>query len=283
MGLSVHVHRKLHVVGRTSQALKTAQRSENRAPTNPRATTRRKRNLPSPSKRKDAKLRFKGVLIDLGDTLAYIDHAKNLKYQAALASTLKKHGHATRPETLTSVLADLYHTSTKGELQTSQKFWRLMLTKLSIPEQPELIDALQDVRSKHGDNLLTLYDKVPETLTRLEEKYQLALVSNCAPGTDAAIRFLGLADFFPCIILSYEIGVRKPDRRMYLEALKCLGLEADSCVFVADEISDLEGAREVGLKTILVRQGRNTFADAKDVNFQPDYQVNQVSEIAEVL
>ncbi|MGB9135158.1 MAG: HAD family hydrolase [Candidatus Bathyarchaeia archaeon] len=226
---------------------------------------------------------LKGVLIDLGDTLTYLDEAKNREYEAALVSTLKKHGYERHLEDLASVLANMYYSSTKGELKTHQEFWSLMLKKLEIPQQPELIEALQDVRNSHADTIWKLYDKVPETLTILQEKYKLALVSNCALGTDKTIHALGLADFFGCIILSYQVGARKPDRRMYLEALKCLELEAKECVFIADEISDLEGAREVGLKTILVRQGLNTFHDAKNVNFKPDFQVNQISEVTKIL
>jgi putative hydrolase of the HAD superfamily len=128
-----------------------------------------------------------------------------------------------------------------------------------------------------------LYPEVLETLTALKEKYQLALVSNCGLGTDKTIHALGLTGFFSCIILSYQVGVRKPDKRMYLKALKCLGLKAEECVFVADEISDLEGAREIGLETILVQQGLSTLKDAKNTTFEPDFQVNQISEVTKIL
>ena len=77
--------------------------------------------------------------------------------------------------------------------------------------------------------------------------------------------------------------MRKPDRRIYLEALKRIRLKPDECVFVSDEISDLEGAREVGLKTILVHQGPNTLQKAKDPNFKPDFQCNHISEITGLL
>ena len=47
--------------------------------------------------------------------------------------------------------------------------------------------------------------------------------------------------------------------------------------------SDLEGAREVGLKTILVRQGEHTTHNAKDPNFKPEFQCNKISEILNFL
>jgi len=226
---------------------------------------------------------FKRVLIDFGGTLAYLDEAKDREYGEALIATMKRYGYIRRLEDLTSVLANVYVNSTKGELKTPREFWSLVLTKLNIPEHPELWDNLQVVRNNHATIMWKLYDEVPTTLRALEKKYKLALVSNCAVGTDKLIRSLGLDDFFDCIILSYQVGVRKPHSRMYLEALECLGLRAEDCVFVADEISDLEGAREIGLKTMLVLQGQSIFQEAKDLNFRPEFQISQISEVARFL
>jgi putative hydrolase of the HAD superfamily len=226
---------------------------------------------------------FKGVLIDFGGTLAYIDEVEFKEYEKALVAALKKNGYERRLEDLASILAGIYLKSSKGELKTPKEFWNLMLAKLKIPEQSGLPDIMQGVRNNHETTMWKLYDEASATLSILKKKYKLALVSNCAVGTDKVIRSLGLADFFDCITLSYQVGVRKPDKRLYLEALRSLGLEANESVFVADEISDLEGAREIGLKTILVLQGHNTFQEAKDLNFKPDFQITQISEITKIL
>jgi FMN phosphatase YigB (HAD superfamily) len=85
------------------------------------------------------------------------------------------------------------------------------------------------------------------------------------------------------LILPYEVALRKPDKRIYVEALKAVNLSANECIFVADEISDLEGARELGMKTLLVRQGSNTYCEAKDLNFKPDFQCSHFSEIVRFL
>ena len=226
---------------------------------------------------------MKGVLIDFGGTLAFHDEMENMEYESALVSVLKNYGYERDLKGLSSALDSIYVNSTKGEMKTFQEFWSLMLKKLRIPPRPELLDALQEVRNNRLATMYKLYGGVPEMLGVLKKKYKLALVSNCALGADKIIQSLGLNDFFKCIILSYKVGVRKPDKRMYLEALKCLRLEAEECVFVADEISDLEGAREIGLVTILVRQGSSTFQDAKDMNFKPDFQISQIAQVTEIL
>jgi HAD superfamily hydrolase (TIGR01509 family) len=228
-------------------------------------------------------LSFKAALIDFGDTLAYLDEVENRRYKETLVATLMKHGYERHLRDLDSALASIYVSSTKGELKTLQEFWSLVLRKLRIPELPELIDDMENVRNNYSTAVWKLYDGVFAALTILKRKYKLALVSNCSVGTDELIASLGLARFFSCIILSYKVGVRKPDKRMYLEALGCLGLEARECVFVADEISDLEGAREIGLQTMLVKQGSSTFQEAKDLDFRPDFQINRISDIIKFL
>jgi putative hydrolase of the HAD superfamily len=226
---------------------------------------------------------WKGVLVDFGGTLAFLDEMKNQQYDTALLSVLRKYGYTGPLEDLSSVLANIYLNSTTGELKTLQEFWSLMLRKLGMPEDPKLLVDLQEVSDNYATKMWKLYDGVLATLATLKEKYKLALVSNCAVGADKLIHSLGLDNFFRCNILSYQVGVRKPNKRMYCEALRCLKLEAKECVFVADEISDLEGAREIGLATILVRQGSSMFQEAKDVNFKPDFQISQIADVTKIL
>lgn len=229
-------------------------------------------------------MNLKGVLIDFGDTLAYIDEEGSRKYTEALLSILHEFSYRGNFDDLASGFDAAIGNSMKGELKNLQEFWNLLLKNLGIRNKPEvLIEELENVRSRYSTNIFRLYNGATQVLTVLQKKYKLALVSNCAIGTSDVIKDLGLTGYFDCITLSYAVGVRKPDRRIYLDALKCLRLEPYECIFVADEISDLEGAREIGLKTILVRQGPHTYHEAKDSNFKPDYQCDFISEIAKFL
>jgi putative hydrolase of the HAD superfamily len=101
--------------------------------------------------------------------------------------------------------------------------------------------------------------------------------------TREEINNLGLTRFFEHMSLSYEVGVRKPGKRIYLDAIGALRVEGNECVFVADEISDLEGAKPLGMKTVLVRQGPSTYEDAEDINFKPDVECDKISEITRFL
>lgn len=226
---------------------------------------------------------FKGVLVDFGDTLAYFDEERNRRYVEGLLSILRRYGYQKNLDDLNSFLNNAYGNSTKGEVKDFREFWELLLKNLGVPIAPTSIEELEEFRKRHHATIFELYEGAIPVLSTLRRKYKLVLVSNCAIGLSDVLKVLGLARFFECIILSYEVGVRKPHKRIYLEALRRVKLEPDKCVFVSDEISDLEGAREVGLKTLLVRQGPHTTYEAKNPNFKPDFQCNYISEITKLL
>lgn len=228
-------------------------------------------------------LNFKGVLIDFGDTLAYIDKSGNREYHEALLSIVRNVGYQGDLQKLTEAFNDVIWNSMKGEFKDFEEFWKRFVKNLDIPMKSNIIENFENVRAIHSSTVFKLYNGALSVLAELQNKYRLALVSNCAIGTFDVIQALGLESFFECIILSYEVGERKPHRKMYFEALRCLALEPDGCIFVADEISDLEGAREVGMKTLLVRQGIHTFKDAKNPDFQPNFQSNNIAEITRFL
>jgi len=232
---------------------------------------------------KSERLNLKGILIDFGDTVGYIDHDENRRYEKALLSIVRRYGYRKSLSKLSSSLSHAYWNSTKGEIRDFRKFWEILLKDFGVPKSPAVIMSLEKVRNHHYSAIFKLYEGTISVLQVLREKYGLALVSNCAVGLSDVLKALGLESFFECIILSYEIGVRKPDRRIYLKALQELELEPNECIFVADEISDLEGARQVGLKTLLVRQGSHTTHEAKDLNFKPDFECNSISEITRFL
>jgi len=228
-------------------------------------------------------LNLRGVLIDFGYTLAHLNEENVKRYREELVSILTKYGYNKTLDDLVPILDSIYRSSTEGEVKDIHEFWKVLLRNLGVLERPILIQELIELRKNHVLTRFRLYDNVISVLSTLRKNYKLALVSNCFVGLSDILKALNLTRFFECIILSYEVGVRKPDRRIYLEALQRLKLRPEECVFVSDAINDLEGAREVGLKTMLVRQGEYTTHGAKDLNFKPDFQCKHISEIMDYL
>jgi epoxide hydrolase-like predicted phosphatase len=52
------------------------------------------------------------------------------------------------------------------------------------------------------------------------------------------------------VVISAEVGVRKPDPRIYELGARAIGLEPAACVFVDDLPGNLKPARELGMATV---------------------------------
>lgn len=63
---------------------------------------------------------------------------------------------------------------------------------------------------------------------------------------------LGLERFFEFVLTSEEVGVEKPDPRIFWIALERMGLKKEDALYVGDDpASDLEGARNAGIDFVL--------------------------------
>ncbi len=227
---------------------------------------------------------LEGVLLDFGGTLAHVSEEGDRMYKKELLSVLRECEYEGDLDAMTSTLDETLRLSHEGAFKTHEEFWSLVVERLGVLGNVEILRRkLEELRKHHAPTIYKLFDGVTATLEYLQKRYVLALVSNCALGTSDAIRELGLLGFFRCISLSYEVGARKPRRPMYIQTLKCLRLEPYKCIFVADEISDLEGARDVGIRTMLVRQSASTTIDARDPDFKPDFECTRVSEVSRFL
>jgi len=52
-------------------------------------------------------------------------------------------------------------------------------------------------------------------------------------------------------VFSYELGVCKPDKKMFQELIVRAGVPADSIVFADDNSDNIQGAQEVGITTLI--------------------------------
>ena len=86
--------------------------------------------------------------------------------------------------------------------------------------------------------------------------YRLGVVSNADGRVRALLEAAGVSPFLEFVVDSAEVGVEKPDARIFLAATERLGLAPAACAYVGDiyEI-DVEGSRRAGLHPILIGEG----------------------------
>ena len=90
-------------------------------------------------------------------------------------------------------------------------------------------------------------------IQQLKPKYKLAIVSN-ANAVEAKIAHpLSLYDQAHVVVLSYQVGVRKPDPKIYEEAFKHLEVNPGEVVFVDDAPANVEEAIKLGMVGVLFK------------------------------
>jgi len=93
-----------------------------------------------------------------------------------------------------------------------------------------------------------------ELLAELVPHYRLAALSN---SNELHWRLLqedtGIDAFFELALSSHELGRVKPDRRAYESALARLGVAPEAVVFLDDNLPNVEGATNVGIRAYLAR------------------------------
>lgn len=94
---------------------------------------------------------------------------------------------------------------------------------------------------------------------------ELCLLSNYSCWYELVDAQLKLQRFFPPhrTILSYRIGVRKPETQAFQAACDALGLPPVQCLFVDDRASNCAAAQELGMRTAVCR----TAADLRNALF----------------
>jgi putative hydrolase of the HAD superfamily len=79
------------------------------------------------------------------------------------------------------------------------------------------------------------------------------VVSDCSPELPQLWKETPFAPLFDATVFSCDVGIRKPNAKIYLEACRRLGVEPAECLFIGDGGSgELTGAAAVGMHAVLI-------------------------------
>ena len=96
-----------------------------------------------------------------------------------------------------------------------------------------------------------------ELVDRLSTRFQLGLIANQGPECRERLEALGLLHHFPVAVLGDELGLAKPDARLFQLALEGAGVPPQECAMIGDRLdNDIGPAAALGLRTIWVRWPR---------------------------
>lgn len=99
-----------------------------------------------------------------------------------------------------------------------------------------------------------------EALQALQGKYRLVLATNAADSAEsqvrAALRRVGLDEYFELVLLARELGARKPEPDFFRVVASVLQCEPGEIVVVGDDYeADVTGAKQAGMHAIWFNYG----------------------------
>ena len=128
-----------------------------------------------------------------------------------------------------------------------------------------------------------LYPDTVKCLQVLGEKYHLGIIANQIPGAEQRLEAMGIRRYFDVFVSSAEEGVAKPDPGIFKLALARAGCAPEQAVMIGDRIdNDIVPAKQLGMKTVWIRQGYGKYWNIQGDCETPDYEVNSLSELLSV-
>jgi putative hydrolase of the HAD superfamily len=187
----------------------------------------------------------RAYLIDLYDTLVSSDWERWRRELSGMAGIsvdrLDEAFHETRAARNTGGYPDL-ETSTRAVVRAA-----------GIDDDERTVRRWVDMDTEFMRTAVHLHEDSLPTVRALRARGSSAvLVSNCGPDTGLLVERLRLDAEFDALILSFELGARKPDPTIYRAALAAVGAVAADAVFVDDQATYCDGARALGIDTRLI-------------------------------
>jgi putative hydrolase of the HAD superfamily len=169
----------------------------------------------------------------------------------------------------------------------SQERFRLLLQALghdTTGTPPEILDSLT---TAHMDQLQESFEVRPETLEVLKwaaSRFRRAMISNFdyAPALHTALDRFGIRTAFESVIVSVDVGWRKPSRIIFDRALEGLGIQASEALFIGDQLYvDVYGAVNAGIDVVWIETENQDWLVPKLP--EPTYKVRSIEEVIPLL
>jgi putative hydrolase of the HAD superfamily len=210
----------------------------------------------SPSRSSQGYPRTDALLRTLGMSMSYEDW---LHHWGAVSTDLDRRSAETLVEYTMRDVADAF------------------LPRVGIPPEGEHADTVIASFLAEWNTGVTGIDGVPEMLRELSTQHRLAVVSNTHDRdlVPDQLERLGIASYLDVVVLSVEVGVRKPHPDIYRTALRSLAARPEDAVFVGDTVdADHAGPVRAGMRAILV---------GEDVAVPASQRITRVTELPSAL
>ena len=176
----------------------------------------------------------------------------------------------------------LEYTWLRSLMKRHKDFWQITEDSLDKSMKAFNIDT------KMKDELLNLYkvlspfQEVPKTLKTLKEKnFKLAILSNGTPSLlNELVKSNNLDNLFDDLFSIEEVGVYKPDSKVYDLPIKKYEIKKNEVAFLSANTWDVSGAGNYGYNAIWVNRNNNIF---DYLDYKPNNRIKNLSELISLI
>jgi HAD superfamily hydrolase (TIGR01549 family) len=162
--------------------------------------------------------------------------------------------------------------------------FRRRLTRRFLGSDAEL-DAIEARAARYWAYPATaLYGDVVPCLETLAARYRLGVIANQPSSVRAAMERDGLTRFFEVWGVSDDLGMSKPDPRLFSHVLDTAGVSPTRSVMIGDRLDyDIRPAKTSGMRAIWVLRGEAPEEPTAAQLAEPDASVRSLEEVPETL
>jgi FMN phosphatase YigB (HAD superfamily) len=113
--------------------------------------------------------------------------------------------------------------------------------------------------------------------------YKLGVIANQSPGTEERLHSWGLLKYFSTVAASAELGISKPDKKIFLKALEISHCSPENAAMIGDRLdNDICPAMALGMKTVWIKQGISAYQQLDNNGSAPDHIIKSLIELTEI-
>ncbi len=176
----------------------------------------------------------------------------------------------------------LEYTWLRSLMKRHKDFWQITEDSLDKSMKAFSIDPSMKNELMNLYKVLSPFKEVPETLKKLKGKnFKLAILSNGTPSLlDELVKSNNLDKLFDDIFSIEEVGIYKPDSRVYDLPIQKYKIKNSEVMFLSANTWDVSGGGNYGYQSIWVNRNNNIF---DNLDFNPSNQIKDLTELVNLI